>query len=295
MSTWQSRPTASSTCGTDALLTKAGSGVDPTPAIAPAAAAADSDRLRRGTRLWFAFFLAWMIGLAVTAVLCLDRYEQTGDGTALRVWILLLMCFYLSLCNSFLPLPTIWIVLLAAMPEYAVVPDKWANVALVAALSTLATIVANLNEYHLLAYLLRFGLGRRIRRTRLYGWSVRWFDRAPFQLLTLIAFVPLPVDTVRWLAILRGYSRKRFALAYLAGRGPRYVLFAGCSLLFTLTPRQILIIQLVVLGLALAGRLAWYIVRRVQRGSQAAAPAADETTLADAAGPLPNERERRTP
>jgi membrane protein YqaA with SNARE-associated domain len=175
---------------------------------------------------------------------------------------LLLMCFYLTLCNSFVPLPTAWIILLAAAPQYAVVRDPLANVLLVSGLATLATIVANLTEYHLLANLLHFGLGARLRRTRVYGWAMRWFNRAPFQLLTLLAFVPIPVDAVRWLAILRGYSRWRFALAYLVGRGPRYLLFAGCSVLLDLGGREVLLIQVGLIVAALVGRGLWRLVRK---------------------------------
>lgn len=214
------------------------------------------ERPPAGTRVWFAVFLAWMIGWAALAVLAFERSQQ-GDVLALRAWLLALMCFYLSLCNSFLPLPTAWIVLVAASPDYALVQTGWLRVGLVAGLSTLATVVANLNEYHLLAYLLRFGLGRRIRRTRVYGWAIGWFDRAPFQVLTLIAFIPIPIDAVRWLAILRGYPRVRFALAYAAGRGPRYLLFAGCSVLLALSAWQILLIQLAMVAAAVLGRSVW--------------------------------------
>lgn len=217
--------------------------------------------LPTGTRWWFAGFVAWMGVLALAAVVLLEAFDQ-GSGLALRAWIVVLMCFYLSLCNAFVPLPTAWIVLLAASPKYALLPDPVLSIVLVAILATVSTVMANLNEYHLLAYLLHFGLGERVRRSRVYGWAIRWFNRAPFQMLALIAFVPIPVDAVRWLAVLRGYSRKRFALAYLVGRGPRYVLFAGCSVLFSLTAVEILLIQGGLIGAALFGRLVVYLVRR---------------------------------
>lgn len=221
------------------------------------------------TRAWFVIYVLWMAGWAACAVGLLGHADQ-GDGLALRAWILALMCVYLSLCNFFLPLPTAWIILLAASPDYALVDSAWPRMALVAGLATLATVVANLNEYHLLSFLLHYGLGARIRRTSVYGWAVRWFDRAPFQLLTLMAFIPIPVDAVRWLAILRGFPRLHFALAYLVGRGPRYLLFAGCSVLFKLTGWQILAIQLVMIGAAAAARVlwhAWQVTRSRRRGA----------------------------
>lgn len=247
----------------DASLTNAGSAV-----LGASDAAPERRWPLRGTRTWFVLFVGWMTALAVAALVLFSHYEQ-GDPLALRAWILVLMCFYLSLCNTFLPLPTVWIILLAASPEYALVQSGPLRVLLVAGLSTFATIVANLSEYHVLAQLFEFGLGRRIRRTRLYGWSVRWFDRAPFQLLALIAFVPVPIDAVRWLAVLRGYSRVRFSLAYLVGRGPRYLLFAWCSVLLELGAGQILLIQAVLLALALVSRLVWSVVRRGRRSAEA--------------------------
>lgn len=231
----------------------------------------------RGTRVWFVGFVAWMAGLTALAVFLLARHEAGGPEWLLRAWILTLLCFYLSLCNSLVPLPTAWIVLLAATPGYALVPWPVVNVVAVAGLATLATVAANLNEYHVLAYLLRSRWGRRVRQTRLVLWAVRWFDRAPFQILTLVAFLPLPIDAVRWLAILRGYSRWRFAAAYFAGRGPRYLAFAGCSMRLELAPWQILVIQVAIVALALLGRLGWWLVRRRARPATSA-----QTTLAAA-------------
>lgn len=240
-------------------------------ALAEVAPPTLAERTLPHTRAWFAGFVVWMIGWALVALLAFRASEQ-GDPWALRLWVLGLMCFYLSLCNSLLPLPTAWIILLAAAPDFALVQAGWLRVLVVAGLATLATVVANVNEYHLLAYLFRFGLGRRIRGTRVYGWAVRWFDRASFQVLTLIAFVPVPIDAIRWLAILRGYSRPRFALAYLLGRGPRYLIFAWCSVLLHLSGGQIAAIQLVMVAAALAVRLAARLVTGAGRAHPARSP-----------------------
>jgi hypothetical protein len=247
------------------------------PAADKAAAASERERLPEGTRLWFLAFVGWMAALALTALLLSER-AKLGNQGALAGWLLALMCFYLSLCNSFVPLPTAWIVLLAASPGFAPFSSGWLNVLVVSGLATLATIVANLNEYHLLAWLLHFGLGRRVRRTKLYGWGALWFSRAPFVLLTLIAFIPIPVDAVRWMAILQAYPRTRYALAYLVGRGPRYAIFAGCSVLAGLTPRQILVIQIAIVVAAGLGRVVWRVVRGGSRSEQ------QQTTVGEACG-----------
>ena len=248
-----------------------------TAELSPAAASAAPEPHLPGTRAWFVFFLAWMVGWTALALSYYGRYEL-GDPVAVRVWLLALTCFYLSLANTFLPLPTAWIVFLLAAPEYTLVQTAWLRVLFVGGVLSVATVVANLNEYHLLAFLLRFGLGRRIRRARVYGWAVGWFDRAPFQILMLVAFVPIPVDALRWLAVLRGYSRRRFALAYLVGRGTRYVVFAACSMLLALSLGQILLLQAALIAAALLGRLTWWVIQRRYFAARAGAATA-QTTL----------------
>jgi membrane protein YqaA with SNARE-associated domain len=179
-------------------------------------------------------------------------------------------------------LPTTWAVFLVATPEYSVVNDPWLHVPLLAAVLATATVVANLNEYHLLGYLVRFGLGERIRRARVYGWALRWFQRSPFQLLMLMAFIPIPVDAVRWLAILSRYPRLRFGLAYFVGRWLRYLVFAACSTWWALSPREIVIFQLVLAGAALALRLGWALRRGLRRRGQGAVGASEPATVASA-------------
>jgi membrane protein YqaA with SNARE-associated domain len=220
-----------------------------------------AERLPDGTRWWFGGFVVWMLLWAGLAVWLLEG-GVADERWGLRAGLLALMCFYLSLCNSFVPLPTAWIVMLAAADDYALVEHGWLRVVVVSLLATTATVVANLNEYHLMSYLLHNDLGRRARRTRVYAWAVRWFERGPFQILALIAFVPIPVDAVRWLAILRRYGRARFALAYFVGRGARYVLFAACSVIYALEAWQILVIQAGLVGGALLVRLGWRLWRR---------------------------------
>jgi len=219
------------------------------------------ERVLPGTRAWFLFFLVWMTGWAVIALYSLHIYDTRGVDGALRVWVFALACFYLSLCNAFCPLPTTWIVMLAATDQAGLAVAPGVRVLLVSVLAACATVIANLNEYHLLAYLLHFGLGKRVRRTRLYGWTARWFDRAPFQLLALIAFIPLPIDAVRWLAILRTYARGRFAAAYFVGRWLRYLILAGGSVLLTLTTTQVLLVQSALVAGALVARLGVYLMR----------------------------------
>jgi membrane protein YqaA with SNARE-associated domain len=239
------------------------------------------ERLPAGLRAWFVALLLWMVGLSVVALAAFERYEA-GDPAVLGPWLLALMCIYLTLCNTLLPLPTAWIILLLASDGVMLFEQAWLRLAVVAVVGALATMMANLNEYHVLTYLLHFGLAKRIRRSRVYRWAVRWFDVSPFQTLTLIAFVPIPIDAVRWLAILRGYSRVRFGLAYFLGRLPRYALLAGLSVGLRLDAWGIIAIQAALIAL-LAARLAWTMVGRLTGLPAAPRGASAEVTLAEVA------------
>jgi membrane protein YqaA with SNARE-associated domain len=250
------------------------SAINPNPALsAGTAAAAASVSPLHGLRLWFGAYLIWMVALFAVALLMSARFEA-GDTTALAPWLLALTAFYVSLCNTLLPLPTSWIFLLLASDEVVLFDSALPRIATVAVVGATATMMANLNEYHVLGYFFRARLGERIRRTRAYRWVVRWFNVSPFQTLTLIAFVPIPIDFVRWLAILRRYPRWRFGAAYWLGRLPRYALLAGVAVALKLDIWEIALIQIGIVAL-LGARLLWVALRR--DATTEAEPAAQAT------------------
>lgn len=219
-----------------------------------------------GLRRWFGVFLAWVTGLFVIALAMFTRYEA-GDTAAMALWLLALAGFYVSLCNALLPLPTSWIIMLLASDDVGLFDSSVLRIATVAVLGATATMMANLNEYHILGYFLRARLGDRIRQTRAYRWTVRWFNISPFQTLVLFAFIPIPVDFVRWLAILRRYPRVRFAAANWLGRLPRYALLAGLAVALSLSIWEIALIQVGIVVL-LGARLLWTAVRRTNGAAE---------------------------
>lgn len=198
------------------------------------------DRLR--LRRWFAAFLGWMLLLTLLAYTAFGGYAG-GDLTARSVWLVSLGLFYLSLCCLFCPLPTAWIVMLLASNQMAVIEPAPLRVLVVSALCAVATGVANLNEYHLITFLLRYGRIGRVRDTRVYRWAARWFGVSPFVVVALFGFLPLPVDVVRWLAILYRYQRLRYFAAYVVGRFPRYMIWSLSAVWLDLSWWQILIVQ----------------------------------------------------
>ena len=211
---------------------------------------------RINLRLWFGGFLVYMIALTVGIFVGLHLAYSgvTGRGTAL--FVSAGMMFYLSLCCTIVPLPTAWIILAVGSgealkvllgPEWAQALDGmmggWMKVAVVAVLGGLATTMANLNEYHVFTFLLRYKKIGKVRETRLHDWAGKWFGKGPFVLLATFCFVPIPVDVVRWLAVSNRYPRGRFFAANMVGRGSRYALMAVFSSAMGLGIWSILAIQ----------------------------------------------------
>lgn len=225
--------------------------------------APEADDEQINLRSWFGLFLVYLILLAAAVLVGLrlagaDRVEW---GTAL--WVVGGMMFYLSLCCSFCPLPTTWLILAVGSgkaletligPEGAGTLDAvlggWSKVAVVAVLGGLATTMANLNEYHVFTFLLRYKNIAKVRQSRLHAWAGKWFSKASFVLLATFCFVPIPVDVVRWLAISHRYPRGRFFAANMLGRGSRYALMALFSDAMGLGLWSILLIQAVLVLIA---------------------------------------------
>ncbi|HEY3241865.1 MAG TPA: hypothetical protein VGM03_00815 [Phycisphaerae bacterium] len=193
-------------------------------------------------RQWFYSYTAWLGSLTLVACVALRRFEL-GDVVAQRVWLWALTLFYLSLCCVFFPLPTSWIVMLLASNQMALVESVPLRVVLIATSCALATAAANLNEYHIFTFLLRYGRVARVRNLTAYQWAANWFGQAPFAVLLLFSFLPIPVDVARWLAIATGYPRRRYFCAYFVGRGVRYALLAASTIWLDLSWWTILLIQ----------------------------------------------------
>ena len=224
----------------------------------------DAINLRR----WFIIFIAYLAVLALITLLAL-QWDTPDRRTAHNISLLALYLFYMSLCCSFFPGPTAWIVLLMASPVFGLIdpaflqhclglsttPQPWltaaATVLIVAVVGALGTTMANLNEYHLLTFLLRFGKVNRIKRTRLYQLAARYFTMNPFWLMTAVNFLPIPIDVIRWLAVSHAYRRDHFAYAGFLGRLLRYALFAAAAFYLEIGTLGIIIIQAAIILLVL--------------------------------------------
>jgi len=230
-------------------------------------------------RAWFVLFVAWMGGLAIAARWGLQS-DESESHLRLAVWLLATYAFYLSLCCAFIPLPTTWIVLLAASDWIAAqigIPDHhFERIVVVATVGAAATGMANLNEYHLITFLLKYRNVARIRETRLYQKASRWFETDPFKVLVAVSLIPIPIDVVRWLAITDRYPRDRYFLAYFIGRWIRYAGLAVAAISLALKPWHILAIQCL-LGLAALAKIVPGIIRHSR--APAAQTTADPRTI----------------
>lgn len=183
---------------------------------------------------------AWFYGYVVALAVGVGLFAG-GVIRAPYHWLVAYVA-YLSLACNALPLPTWWIVLLVGREFHPL---------LAAVLGALATTVANLNDYHFFYFWFRYERVDALRRRPLPARFLRWFEKSPFLMVSAAAFLPLPWDVIRMLAIASGYSRPRFAAANFAGRFARYGLLAWAAHAFDLSNLFIIIFQCVIGALAI--------------------------------------------
>jgi membrane protein YqaA with SNARE-associated domain len=132
---------------------------------------------------------------------------------------------------------------------------------MVALAGTAGCIVAILLDYTLIGWLLNHRLLKReIDDSTGFHRAQRYFGRAPFLLIVVSAFLPVPFYPVKILAIARDYPIGRFILALVLGKLPRFYLWALLGKKVQ-APRSALVSAFVFLTLA-AGWGAWRTYRR---------------------------------
>lgn len=200
-------------------------------------------------RTWFIVYLLWL-GVLTLAARWGFAASQHGEPLGRYVWAICLGTFYMSLANNFVPLPTMWMVMLLASDVIGLPGSVAMRIAYVAAITATATAMANLNEYHLLRWALGSRVAGRVRQTRLVQWAIGWFRVSPFGILTLASFVPIPIDAVRWIAIADGYNRWRFFWANVVGRWVRYAAFVAATIWLSAGVKTIMGVQVGLLVVA---------------------------------------------
>jgi membrane protein YqaA with SNARE-associated domain len=209
------------------------------------------DRDRLNLRAWFALYCVYMTVVVLLSLWGCRSFTESGTTWGEVVCWVGMYVFYFSLACTFVPLPTSWFVLFLASPQGPLDLNPIFRVALVAAIGGAATGIAHLNEYHVISYLLQLGKIHRVRETRIYIWAENIFKTSPFMLQMWFNVVPVPADPVRWLAIIYRYPRVKFFLAHASGRTIRYGVLAVAAVIFALSARQIVIIQMLLVILAI--------------------------------------------
>lgn len=200
----------------------------------------------------------WWKMLAGQAVQAGTVFAAAGPGLKL-----LLLAAYLSLCTTFLPMPTSPAVAMAATGTAAFTGNPIILVLGLALVAGGASTVANLTDYHVFLWLLRSRHIARIRNTGVYRLGARWFAKAPFMSLIFFNIVHIPIDIPRMLSAIYGYRRRNFAAANLVGRVARYA--AVVIIVLAMGPRYDWIAPWAFLGLAaalLAGKFSLRLFRR---------------------------------
>jgi len=192
---------------------------------------ADGISLRR----WFVAYALWLVAA------CVALATLAPGGGSWTQWLhqpvrtfvaaspaakLIGFAMYLSLCCTFLPLPTGWIVAALATREAALTGGLASTVLAVALAGALGSTIANLNDYYIFTAMLRLHRVAAVRQTRTYHAAAKWFAKWPFSIVLIFNIVPIPVDVIRMLATVARYNRAAFAAANFIGRFFRYAVIA---------------------------------------------------------------------
>lgn len=120
---------------------------------------------------------------------------------------------------------------------------------------TIGSLIACFADYAMVGAALRHRALASTRNSRLFQWSTKWMRRYPFAITVLFSFVPLPISVVRILAPAVNYSVRRYMLAQIVGRFPRFYLLAWIGYTVQLP-------TWVILGLGIALVLAFFMGAR---------------------------------
>lgn len=182
-------------------------------------------RVVRDPYLWF--ILGW-----VMLIILLGIFVFAKPWNYFCVFIAVV-----SVASTTLPIPTNPIVLAVA---------KFFPPLLVAFIATLGMVLANLMDYQIFSKLTRTRGIKRLRRARIYKSWVKLFVKIPFLAISISAFIPMPVDFIRLLAILEGYPRLKFSVAGFLGRLPRNLLLVMAGVVLPLWSVLLVALALVI-------------------------------------------------
>lgn len=173
--------------------------------------------------LFLAAFYALAVGFRVffldgpNLLALLKHFAKPGINVPNSPSILYDFFLYMCVACQFFPIPT--------LPPIAFTAKLFHPIA-VAAVGAAGTCIANLNDYAILGWLFRHHRVKKVRDIRTYKRLLTFFDRYAFLTLSVAAFLPIPIDVIRMLAISRAYTYWKYIMATFVGRFPRYLILA---------------------------------------------------------------------
>ena len=190
--------------------------------------------LLRLNHWWRAFLLA----LAAYAVLGIVVLAVVPDLSGV-----FLLGAYCIPANSVVPVPHE-----PAMLYFAKFYDPfWCALA-----GTIGSLIACYADYAMVGAAMRHRALTTTRNSRLFQWSTKWMKRYPFAITVLFSFTPLPIAIVRILAPAVEYPVRRYMLAQIVGRFPRFYILAWIG-------HTVMIPTWIIIGLGVVLLLAFFI------------------------------------
>jgi membrane protein YqaA with SNARE-associated domain len=188
---------------------------------------------RRLNRWWRGFVIA----LAVYAI----------AGVALLAFVpdlagVFLLGAYCIPANSVIPFPHEPAVLYFA---------RYYDPLWIATAATAGSIIASFADYAVVGAAMRHRALASTRDSQLFQWASRWRRRAPFAIVVLFSFLPLPISIVRVLAPAIDFPIGRYVLAQLVGRFPRFFVLAWIGHAFAIPTWVLIAMVILLLGLLL--------------------------------------------
>jgi uncharacterized membrane protein YdjX (TVP38/TMEM64 family) len=116
--------------------------------------------------------------------------------------------------------------------------------------AVLSVLMEGIN-YHVYDWMAGWRRLESLKRRAVQGRLVHLFERRPFLVVWLFALSPVPDWAARVLAVLAAYPIRRYMLAFLLGRIPKFWAFAALGDALPLSDRTVLIGAIAVTGVFL--------------------------------------------
>ncbi|CAN5887922.1 hypothetical protein BH11MYX3_BH11MYX3_23330 [soil metagenome] len=157
---------------------------------------------------------------------------------------LVLLALYCVPANSILPIPHEPVVLAVS----GMYPPL-----LVAIAATVGSVVASISDYAVVETALRSPRIDQARDRGVVGWAIRQLRHAPFLIIMAFSAIPLlPISVVRALAPASGYPFRRYLLAGMIGRFPRFYALAYLGAAVEIPTWALVLVTVVTVGVAIA-------------------------------------------